>query len=607
MRARAIVGVGVSTALIFLAVSTIGSTGASAAAHHHRSDSLTSSPRLTALAAPARTGRRAAAGSISVSGPLAEPIHQIALHASYQALLPRQKSQPRGVHYARGHKPKGAGSSSAACSEPRCPLTFHGGRVQHSPKVYLLLWGPGWSSTGSDTTYLRKFLGGLGTQPTDTWSTSMEQYTDSTGHPSFSGSVLQGTWQDTTTPPHGLTQSQLSAEADAFYSNRGLTDHVNSQVVIATPSGNCPQGFYALSCSSGSGSYCAWHSQSTRNGVPYTNLPYLPDAGYGCGQGNVNSPGTYDGFSIVEGHEFGETVTDPFPDTGWIDNNDPTGGENGDKCAWTNDGNVTFSTGTFAMQPLWSNSSNACVKSASGTTRMEETAVSLDGWAWSKDTTGNFRVSSVPASTSQFTFSGTSLKWLTKQGPGYGRASVTIDGAAKGTFDLYGTALRSYTVSFSGLSSGAHKLVIKVLGTKRAASTDDKVAVDGFTVGTTTTQENSTSVLYDSWKGVATATASGGAYRVASAAGRTASLRFTGTGVDWITYTGPGWGQAQVLIDGVSKGTVDLYASTSRPQSALAYRGLAAGSHTITIKVLGTKNPAATSTTAVPIDAFVIH
>lgn len=178
---------------------------------------------------------------------------------------------------------------------------------------------------------------------------------------------------------------------------------------------------------------------------------------------------------------------------------------------------------------------------------------------------------------------------------------------AKGTFDLYGTALRSYSVSFSGLSSAAHKLVIKVLGTKRAAATDHKVAVDGFTVGTTTTQEHSSSVLYDSWKGVATARASDGAYRVASAAGRTASLPFTGTGVDWITYTGPGWGQAQVLIDGVSKGTVDLYASTSQPQSALAYRGLAAGSHTITIKVLGTKNAATTSTTAVPIDAFVIH
>jgi hypothetical protein len=94
---------------------------------------------------------------------------------------------------------------------------------------------------------------------------------------------------------------------------------------------------------------------------------------------------------------------------------------------------------------------------------------------------------------------------------------------------------------------------------------------------------------------------------VASAAGSTASLRFTGTGVDWITYTGPGWGQAEVLIDGVSRGTVDLYASNAQAQSALAYRGLSAGSHTIVIKVLGTKNPAATSTTAVPIDAFVIH
>jgi hypothetical protein len=244
---------------------------------------------------------------------------------------------------------------------------------------------------------------------------------------------------------------------------------------------------------------------------------------------------------------------------------------------------------------------------AAGTgTRVEETAVSLDGWTPSKDPTGTFRVSKVTGSTAQFSFSGTSVKWLTKKAPGYGKASVTIDGVNKGTFDLYASALQSYALPFTGLSTAAHRMVVKILGTKNAASTDYKVAVDGFTVGTATTQEEASTVLYNKWKAVAAAPASGGAYRVSSAAGTTASYTFTGTAVDWITYTGPGWGQAEVYIDGADRGTVDLYATSQHPQTAKTYSGLANGSHTIQVKVLG-KHNAATTATSVPVDGFVVR
>jgi bacillopeptidase F len=241
-----------------------------------------------------------------------------------------------------------------------------------------------------------------------------------------------------------------------------------------------------------------------------------------------------------------------------------------------------------------------------GGTKYEESAASFDGWTPYSDSSGTYRASKVTGNTAQFTFSGTSVKWLTKKGPTSGKASVTIDGVAKGTFDLYASTAQSASVSFTGLASTSHKIIIKVLGTKNAAATDYRVAVDGFTVGTTTTQENSVKVLYDTWKGVTASVASGGTYRVATTAGHTSAFAFSGTGVDWITYTGPGWGKAEVYIDGVDKGTVDLYASTSHPQTAKTYGGLAAGAHTITVKVLGTKNAAANST-AVPIDAFVVH
>ena len=52
-----------------------------------------------------------------------------------------------------------------------------------------------------------------------------------------------------------------------------------------------------------------------------------------------------------------ETITDQFPNTGWLDSQ---GGENGDKCAWISTGqgasaDITLRTGIFPVQSLWSN------------------------------------------------------------------------------------------------------------------------------------------------------------------------------------------------------------------------------------------------------------
>lgn len=307
--------------------------------------------------------------SASVPAPLSaagHPVTVVNLQQNYLAKLAVHHKQGRisGIVYPRNKQPK-PGTPNSTCSEPHCPLIYNGGSVQHSPHVYLLLWGPNWSADPSQSataSYLENFYAGLGVQPQDSWSDITDQYSDGSGHPSFSGSVYAGAWQDTSTPPTGVDQTQLGAEADAFAANLGITDLTNAQIIVATQSGTCPQGFYAPSCNGGTGDYCAWHSNSNE---PYTNLPYVLDAGTGCGEDYVNSGGTYDGFSIVGGHEYAETITDPFPDTGWLDTNDSSGGEIGDKCAWQSpNGDVALSTGSFAMQSLWSNSQNACVMKA---------------------------------------------------------------------------------------------------------------------------------------------------------------------------------------------------------------------------------------------------
>jgi serine protease len=296
----------------------------------------------------------------------------INLHRAFEARLGHTKpGKIAGIVYARGKHVRAA-QKRRACSEPNCPLTYNGGPVQHSPHVYLLLWGPAWSTNPGEeasASYLESFYAGLGAQPDDDWSTTTSQYGDGSGFPAFTGSVYEGTFLDTSTPPAGAVQSQLAAEADAFTANQGITDLNDAQIIVATQSGTCPQGFYAPGCASGTGNYCAWHSASNE---PYTNLPYILDSGTGCGEDFVNPAGTYDGFSIVGGHEYAETITDPYPDSGWFDFSDSvSGGEIGDKCAWRGEnwggndpaGDVTLSTGSFAMQSLWSNAKPGCVMS----------------------------------------------------------------------------------------------------------------------------------------------------------------------------------------------------------------------------------------------------
>jgi serine protease len=133
--------------------------------------------------------------------------------------------------------------------------------------------------------------------------------------------------------------------------------------VVISPTGTNPDNWLT-------NGFCAWHDyngDSTLSGggvtspygdIAFTNLPYITDAGASCGQNFVNSSGTLDGVSIVEGHEYAETITDQNPAGGYTDS---AGSENGDKCAWITPGtsggsfDLTTSTGTFAMQTTWAN------------------------------------------------------------------------------------------------------------------------------------------------------------------------------------------------------------------------------------------------------------
>jgi Divergent InlB B-repeat domain len=259
--------------------------------------------------------------------------------------------------------------------------------------------------------------------------------------------------------------------------------------------------------------------------------------------------------------------------------------------------------------PMTSAQSVSAAFASAPTYQESAVTVAYNGWRGITDVTasgGTFRYNTAANSIASFKFSGTAVSWVTRRGPGQGQAAITIDGASKGTVDLYAPTVGGYTKTFAGLTNAAHTITVKVLGTKNAGSTGYSVVIDAFSVGTTMTQESARGITYNTWAGAASTNASGGEYRVSGSAGASSAFSFSGTGVDWITAVGPGWGKAEVYIDGVDKGLVDLYASTAHWQTVKTYAGLTPGSHTITIAVLGLKDTAATST-KVSIDAFRVH
>jgi hypothetical protein len=117
-----------------------------------------------------------------------------------------------------------------------------------------------------------------------------------------------------------------------------------------------------------------------------------------------------------------------------------------------------------------------------------------------------------------------------------------------------------------------------------------------------TYQEDDRAISYDGWRGVVDATASDGGYRVGTTGKPRASIAFTGTRVRYIARTGPNMGIAEMRVDGVTYGSLDLYAKTPGTRSMLV-SDLADGPHRGLVRALGAKNALSTGT-AVSLDRF---
>jgi hypothetical protein len=84
------------------------------------------------------------------------------------------------------------------------------------------------------------------------------------------------------------------------------------------------------------------------------------------------------------------------------------------------------------------------------------------------------------------------------------------------------------------------------------------------------------------------------------------TFTFTGTEVALLAAVGPDRGQVSISVDGGAAQVVDLFAPAQQQASLVgSMPGLTAGTHTVTVNVLGTRNSSSTNT-RVDIDAFVV-
>lgn len=217
---------------------------------------------------------------------------------------------------------------------------------------------------------------------------------------------------------------------------------------------------------------------------------------------------------------------------------------------------------------------------------------------------GSFASEHLAGATASFTFSGKKVTWFTVTGPSHGKASVWIDGHAKGTFNQYATSVHTKVArSFTGLAPGPHTITVRVLGQEGSPqATDTQVAVDAFQGGGRIVW---TPPLLTTWQRSNVAGASGGDVAASDQARTTVALTFRGSGVRWQTVRGPDQGRAQIFVDGALVKTVDNYATATTTGVLRSITGLTVGVHELVIVVTGEARPASHGT-KVSVDRFSV-
>jgi hypothetical protein len=235
------------------------------------------------------------------------------------------------------------------------------------------------------------------------------------------------------------------------------------------------------------------------------------------------------------------------------------------------------------------------------------------------------------SATLNFTGTGVSVIMFTDAWSGIAR--IAVDGVSQGEVDAYSSSSRAqatvYTIS--NLTDGAHTITVSPTERMNANSGGTWIWLDAFDVISVAKPEappppppppsppppsvvpyraeqtDSAVQWTGEWMVNNNGVHSGGSAKLSMTAGSSATLTFTGTSVSWIAYRDQWSGIAGVTVDGVFVGEIDTYASPSKARASVyTVTGLTNGQHTITVFVMGRKNPSSGGSW-IWVDAFDVN
>ncbi|GAB3848299.1 hypothetical protein ACFPIJ_14560 [Dactylosporangium cerinum] len=214
---------------------------------------------------------------------------------------------------------------------------------------------------------------------------------------------------------------------------------------------------------------------------------------------------------------------------------------------------------------------------------------------------GTANWSHTAGATATFRFTGTQVALRAVRDVDQGRMTVSVDGGPPTTVDNYAAARNASGVVWTSptLANGQHTLTIVNTGQRNPASTGINIALDRADVTAAAPPAvidgNDGRFVYSAGWGLATGIADmyAGTANWSFTTGSTAQLPFTGTRVALHAVRDVDQQIIAVSVDGGAESLVDNYAP-ARNASGVVWTSpvLAAGQHTLRVRVTGTKHPA---------------
>lgn len=200
-------------------------------------------------------------------------------------------------------------------------------------------------------------------------------------------------------------------------------------------------------------------------------------------------------------------------------------------------------------------------------------------------------------------FTGDSISYQMIEYSSGGKVRLSVDGAYITTLDLFNYAIMTETLSFDGFGAGAHVLHID---SYQGNGTLDAFAQPGtapfFSTsaesGITRYEEDHPAILYNgepftqttsTWTAINYGSASKNYYARTETTNDTVSFTFEGAWAGIGFVAGTSAGEAEIFIDGVSQGVIDLYRWEEDAVSRYFDLG-STGTHTLTVVALGSRN-----------------